>query len=282
MLGLAPRRRLPLALFGLVFGVALGLLFFAAITNPNFMQKINPPPQQPPPTTKSGFTQFDLPRLVNGAPPYTATVSYNVTANSFVSGDLFGISATVSIPTNSHWLIYRIYIEPDNSEMYIPESVRIPNMRTTPTPSRIDLSKSNSSSIYGETWKGEGTALLTASGSFSAKVKMWLAPTVEYSQTAERYNPEGLKNFEIEFSTLSLDVPSIEIKSGELVKLQARQQALEDLNLSLTYFVLFFASLDFAILIFDHSIDDDKKRDQDRAKKAKKIQEKSKHEADEY
>jgi hypothetical protein len=103
-----------------------------------------------------------------------------------------------------------------------------------------------------------------AAGPVELTVTIELLPTWEFSRDYVLW-----QNFTSMFPdnqyTLAISLPSIMIESGGTIQ----QQENYNLNLSLTYFVLFFAATDIAVALYDHSEDKNKKDtyDEEKAKK---------------
>jgi hypothetical protein len=132
----------------------------------------------------------------------------------------------------------------------------------------------NSSSVWiTEEWYGSGTMIFQNSGPITLQISASLLPTQDI------WNDVNWTTFPTEFN-VNVTIPNIYIQSSTLVQQQSlaqqelsqqqaetatlnlmqTQQKIGDYqNSSLTYFVLFFACIDIAVVIFDHSKDDDKK-----------------------
>lgn len=77
-----------------------------------------------------------------------------------------------------------------------------------------------------------------------------------------------------------MTIPNILIESSQSVQAQqiqqleqqqkeiwqAQQEVSNDMNLGLTFFVLFFASIDIVVVIFDHSEDENRKAQYEKSK----------------
>jgi hypothetical protein len=82
--------------------------------------------------------------------------------------------------------------------------------------------------------------------------------------TPELWNLTDWKVFYSKYSPFSatVDIPRVNIESNQAVQqqqMQTQQQIDQSRNFSLTLFVLFFASMDIAVTLYDHG-DDDKDR----------------------
>ena len=99
---------------------------------------------------------------------------------------------------------------------------------------------------YYQHWGGSNTAVFLANGLLAIKINLSLLPTNGTWEVTDWTSWTG------QF-TATLQFPDIEIAFGQVVQ----QQRNEDTTLSLTFVVLFIASLDIGVVLYDHSEDKD-------------------------
>ena len=139
----------------------------------------------------------------------------------------------------------------------------------------------NSSSVWiTEQWYGGDTMIFQNAGPITLQISASLLPTQDV------WNEVNWTTFPTDFN-VNVTIPNIYIQSSTSVQQQSlaqqelsqqqattavlnqmqTQQRINDYeNSSLTFFVLFFASIDIAVVIFDHSKDDDKKAEYEKKK----------------
>ncbi|HUW49290.1 MAG TPA: hypothetical protein VMW36_11155, partial [Patescibacteria group bacterium] len=178
----------------------------------------------------------------------SVTVYYNLTSTNFVENNPVEIALQVVIPNDS-WLSYDITfvgvaVLPKNAIDYYPANA--PNLY--PLPSRFVLTLTSNDSIK-QVWTGFQWVEFQSLGAITMKIELYLRPTLEawnmidWLRYTTKYGP----------FTSDLSLPSPYIESGRTAEQQTQQQIYENYNLSLTFFVLFFASIDIAIVFYDHS-----------------------------
>jgi hypothetical protein len=187
-------------------------------------------------TTEYGFTQFDIPNIVDTGQPNTALVSYSVSGNEPISeGNPTLLLAQVWFPFNTQYQILAVYVRPDNAFIYYPSTSQL----SQPSPSFIVTSLTNDS-LGRKVWVGAGSVEFAAAGVFGATVDIIAIPTPKY-WNATHLNYPATMQFHDQIETITI------APSGT-----ARQQVYENQNLSLTLFILFFASVDIAVTLYDH------------------------------
>lgn len=173
--------------------------------------------------------QFNLPPQISFSEPATAyfgSVFCNVTSDAFDVGNPILVSVEVNLPTAMENKLYFIEVKVTNAIMYIPFS----GQNDVPYPSDIVIFPTNNSGV------GSQIIVVETSG------MLGLTATIYFEY------PLGSPNLEVHYD-IDLTFPNIQIGTGE----EARQQITENMNLSLTFFVLFFACVDIAVVFYDHS-----------------------------
>jgi hypothetical protein len=254
----------------------IGFVFFASIagiclaeayvTNP-YLPKI---PSSKPTTfqTMVGQRIYTIPNILHAGTTNEMAVWCNVTGYNIAVGSPVYVAIVVEIQNDVYDVISvdatvrdAFRCEPFPWENY-------PLMQPL-TPSRPYLSSEGSSQstffpFEAEVYKGDDIVEFQASGSVDLTVTVTLLPPSYVYGETDTYN-EYKALFPDGKYTVDVPLDSIVIESG----LTSQQQNMNNLNLSLTYFVLFFASIDIAVLFFDHS-EDKEKKEQYEAHKAEK------------
>lgn len=201
---------------------------------------------EPKTKTEYGHTSFVLPLIVNS--PYTdgVDVFYNATGYDPLSANSpILISVAVNILENSkQYQILTVFVKPDNAFEVPSEqttsSTPIPSIIFT-VPSNITMKVGAGLVVVGQRWSGKSFVEIATSGFFGATVDIFMLPSMEFrSQTF--FQPWG--HFHDEIVTIPI------AESGV-----SQQQVFENENLSLTFFILFFASFDVAVTLYDHSFE---------------------------
>ena len=221
--------RKPVAfVLAIVFAiVSCGFLVVGIWYNPSFQDLFS---QKSPAKSVIGMMQtFDLPPQISfseSATKYFGEVLCNLTSDAFVVGSQVLITVNVRLPTAMKNKLYFLEAKIDNAIMYQPFSG--PN--DIPYPCDIFMFPSNT----------EGTGAQTVIFETSSILSMTIKIDYEY--------PIGSATTMAEY-TINASFPNIQIGTGQ----EAQQQVNANLNLSLTCFVLFFASVDIAVALYDHS-----------------------------
>jgi hypothetical protein len=236
--------RKPIAIIlTVVFVVLSGTFLSAGIWyNPSFQTLFSKPPEQK--TIIGPGQQFDLPS--NILPPATSeiignttsqTLAYygyvtcNVTSVNLAVGNKVFVRVTVGVPqvVLDKYRVYLINVFPEDALMY-QESEQ--GLTFAPMASEILLGFYSSNKT---TDGGSQMVIFQTPEKLSLTIKMYY----EYPQGSSISNTY----------TAKVTFPNIFIDSG----LGTQQQANENQNLSLSFFVLFFACVDIAVVFYDHS-----------------------------
>jgi hypothetical protein len=188
-----------------------------------------------------GFTQFEMPQIVNTGEPNTVFVSFEVTGADLSEGSVVAVFVEVDFPSNVQYKILDVRVRPDNAFMviYYPSSTPQPSQ---PVPSIIFVLPHNDSEGH-QVWWGVTLVELGAAGPSGATVDITAIPTPEY-WNATKPDFQTTMQFHDQIETITIGPRGI-----------AQQQLYEDQNLSLTLFILFFASVDIAVTLYDHCYD---------------------------
>lgn len=194
----------------------------------------------------TGQASFNFPDILTGFNE-TITILYNVTTTAFVENNPILVSLEVIIPNPQFTLhvdLISIDVCPDNAVNYV--SVYFSN--PFPSPSEINLGMMYTD-VFEQRWAGGQWVQFQAAGLLTLNIKINVNPTEEI------WNRVNWDHFFSKYSpfTASVAIPSVSITSGEVFQQQTQQQNYENQNTSLTFFVLFFASVDIAVVLYDHS-----------------------------
>jgi len=149
------------------------------------------------------------------------------------------------LENTNQYQILQVFLSPDNA-------FEVPSVHTTsstPIASTIVTSPSNISTnfegvprVVGHNWVGKSFVEFATSGIFGATLDIYMLPSLEFRNQASQAAFQTWQYFHN-------DIVTIQIASSEV----AQTQVLENENLSLTFFILFFASFDVAMTLYDHS-----------------------------
>jgi hypothetical protein len=185
-----------------------------------------------------GFTQFEMPQIVNAAEPSTVFVSYEVVGVDPSEGSVADVFVEVDFPSNVQYKILDVRVRPDNAFMVIysasPETALLQKV-----PSVIFVLPHNDSRGH-QVWWGLTLVEFGAAGPFGSTVDVTAIPSPEYSN-ATKQDYQTTMQFHDQMATITIGPRGI-----------AQQRLYEDQNLSLTLFILFFASVDIAVTLYDH------------------------------
>jgi hypothetical protein len=165
-----------------------------------------------------------------------------VSSYDFAVGSPSAIYVEAIVPTDWTYEISYVEVIPYATRAYFPPSWNISNAHS----GNIHLYMT-SNETFSQTWKGSTTAIFQAVGPISLGVRILIFPTTKLWEQVNwsTFNPEFVTTLEFQSITISSEQTT-------------QQQTTENLNLSLAYFVLFFASTDIAVTLYDHSEDKDK------------------------
>lgn len=246
------RRTYVTAFFFLFVGLAFICLFLAYLTNP-FLP--HPFRQNEPLKSLSGETTFDLPNFLGTTKENPVIVFCNITSTNFVVYNPSDIYVEVRVRT-SIYQITSIYAKPHNAIDY-PQIIDF--SKSAPRQSYIQLENKMNKSLD-QIWEGSGVAQFKAVGNVAMDVVFIMYPINDLINEVNWTTYDTVHPFEVEFEPIWID-------SGQIIQ----QTISENLNLSLTYVVLFFAATEVAIAFYDHSEDNEKKAEQEK-KNAEKQQ----------
>jgi hypothetical protein len=238
------------------FSISILFLFLGAINNPSLQNAF-----QPQPTYKlitSLPQSFDIPDWVYPDENHTFVVKIEARGTNFAVGA--PIELLVSIHTDiwmkNHYDISLIEVAP-LSGMNYRYSISTPESHTYQ--SYIRLSNSTEMEIF-QYWTGSDMVVFRAGGPLAIKINLYLYPPLQVIGNFDHSNWTS-------YYTATARFPDIEIASEQIIS----QQRSNDITLSLTYIVLFFACLDIGVVFYDHSEDkDEDKQYEYRQKRAEK------------
>jgi hypothetical protein len=116
----------------------------------------------------------------------------------------------------------------------------------------IQLRNASATNDFNQYWRGASTAKFLAPGPLLINFTFAFYPRnfTLYERHFQEWKGSQL---------VSLQFREIDISSGQIIQ----QEQTNDVTLSLTYVVLFFASLDIGVVFYDHSEDDDEDKQTD-------------------
>jgi len=267
MLWVYTRKFHVFALF-IAFILAAGFCFVQGyITNP-YLPKL-PAPKPTSFQWEIGEKEFILPNVLHAGITNRLAVWCNVSSYNLAVGSPTSVVVVDEVLT----YVYEVL----SIEVTVRDALRVspipfenyPLMEPL-TPSRFSLySKGSSRSTFfpfeSQIYSGDDLVEFQAAGSIELTITITLLPPSEVYSVQTLYE-EFQSMFPDNRYTIEIPMTSIIIESGTT----AQQQASNNLNLSLTYFVLFFASTDIAVALHDHSENKDKKTEYDEEKAEKK------------
>ena len=222
----ATRQRKPSMYFGaiciLILAIAFG--FLGMYTNPSIQQWVGKAMGATPKSqTEYGMKQFQY--FINSTVTIMVKIGYEVLGDDISVGKSVWLVSNVTISGNPYFTVWGVYMQPANV-------VESPYGATT-----ISFNGPSINSGGQTVWFGSGIVIFDLPGALVATVTLSVYPTSATKWTS----------IDIPFYT---DIPEISIAP-------TRTEALfyEDQNLSLTFFVLFFAALNIAVIVYDHSYD---------------------------
>lgn len=222
-------------IFALVSAIFLGA---GVWYNPGFQEVFSRKPQA---KTVIGMIQtFDLPSQLSYSEPatfYFGSASCNITSTAFDVGSQVLVSVSVDLPTSMENKLSFVEVTVDNAIAYYPFSE--PN--GIPYPCAIHLS-----TISNSRGTGSQVAIFENSGTVSMTIEIYY----EYPLGSFESSQPTITDYTVNVVFLNL-----RIGTGQ----EVQQQRTENLNLSLMFFVLFFASLNITVVLYDHIEDKDNK-----------------------
>lgn len=220
--------RKPIAtILAIVFTItSLFFLGFAVLYNPSiqnfFSSKAKANTVVGPMETFSLPSQFSYSQL---ASEYFGEALCNLTTDALNVGNPISVAVTVALPTSLKNELLFLEVKINNAIMYNPFS----NSTSTPMLSDMFMFPHNNSVSGGQTVIFETTGMVSM--------------TIEIDYIGIE-SSTGFSKY-----VTNATFPNLQIGTGQ----EAQQLKSEDLNLSLTFFVLFFACVDIAVVFYDHS-----------------------------
>jgi hypothetical protein len=169
-------------------------------------------------------------------------VSYTATGNDFSVGKPILLCANITIQVSNPPQLFflSVYVKPDNAFVQVDQTTG-----PRPTPSVIYLFGPTNFTIgtivEAKNWIGCSVTEIDNAGPFGATVYITAIPTPSFwNQASPSFQAE--KPFHTEIATIVIS------PSGAM-----QQQFYENENVSLTIFILFFASVDIAVALHDQA-----------------------------
>ncbi len=257
---------------------AFAILAFACLLNGFYISVTNHPNQitQTEYTTITGQAEINCPNpLWNSTLPLT--IYYNITSQNFTQNEpvdvqidlMFYNQGELSI-LNFNPVRIKIINAIENSSSRFPFGI----------PSEFYLENDYNTTIgdnpFLRYWRGNQTVKFQATGTPQMEIELTVVFTPEARAIVDdMFTDEGnsvSNGSEYDYMrrwqpfTQSITIPTVNIESAKVAKLEEeqRQQAInqkiaEKTTGSLTYIVLFFASFDIAVVLYDHSDKENKK-----------------------
>lgn len=215
-----------------------------------------------------GEKEFTLPNFIHAGIPNTVSVWCNVSGYNLVVGNPLSLVVAVEISTTIYTIL-DITVIPSNALKCEPIAFENFPLVEPLTPSRLYLQlKGNGTTFFpfeSKVYSGGDWLEFQAAGAIELALEISLIPSWNFFGDAEAWT-----NFHSMFPDneydINLPMTSAFIESGQSIQEQIRN----GLDLSLTYFVLFFASANIAVALYDHSENKDKKSEYDEKKAEKK------------
>ena len=204
----------------LVLAIAFG--FLGAYTNPSIQQWFGGASGTAPKSQREyGTEQFQYP--INSTVTLTVKISCEVLGDDISVGKSLWLLSNVTISGNPYFTVWNVYMQPAN---------------VVESPYGATIMGFNGPSITsgGETaWFGSGLVIFDVAGPLAATVTLSVYPTSTTKWIA----------IDIPFYAV---VPEISVAPGGTETSFSSNQ-----GLSLTFFVLVFATLNIAVIAYDHS-----------------------------
>lgn len=226
-------RNIFASILAIAFAVVAGVFLVAGIiVNPSVQNFFTP---QPIVTRRVGAMQtFDLPSQFSYSEPatyYFGVALCNISSRDFNVGSQVGISVEVALPTSLENKISHILVTVDDAIEYSPFS----EPDDIPYPCRIYMFP-----IEGRSGTGSQVGIFENSGTVSMDIKI----AYEYPLGSFETSQPTIDDF-----TVHVSFTNLRIGTGQ----ESQQKIYADLNLSLTFIVMFFACVDIAVVFYDHS-----------------------------
>ena len=223
---IATRQRKPrmylAAMCILVLAIVFG--FLGVYTNPSIREWVGKA-MGPTPRTQTEYGMEQFLYQINSTVTITVKIAYEVIGYDISVGNSVWLLSNVTVSGNPYFTVWGVYMQPAN---------------VIESPSGATIIGFNGPSInsVGETvWFGSGLVIFDQGGSLVATVTLSVYPTSATKWTS----------IDIPFYTV---IPEISIAPSATDKLFYGNQ-----SSSLMFFVLFFAALNIAVIVYDHSYD---------------------------
>jgi len=219
------RQRKPRMYFGAIciFVLAVAFGFLGVYANPSIQQSVrNAMGATPKPYAEYGMKQFQY--SINSTVTITVKISYEVLGDDLSVGKSVWLLSNVTVSENPYFTVWAVSMQPGN---------------VVESPYGATIIGFNGPSINSDgqaVWFGSSLVIFDVAGPLVATVTLTVYPT-----SATKW-----ASIDIPFYT---DISEISIAPG------GTGTASENSWLSLTFFVLFFAALNTAVIIYDHSYD---------------------------
>jgi len=206
-----------------IFVLAVAFVFLGLYTNPSIQQSIgNAMGSTPTPHAEYGMKQFQYP--INSTVTITVKISYEVLGEYLSVGKSVWLLSNVTVSGNPYFTVWGVYMQPGN---------------VVESPYGATIIGFNGPSINsgGQTvWFGSGLVIFDVAGPLVATVTLSVYPT-----SATKW-----ASIDMPFYT---EIPEISIAPSGTGNFPENQW------LSFTFFVLFLAALNIAVIVYDHSYD---------------------------
>ena len=206
---------------------------------------------------KIGTQEYTLPNFIHAGTPNTLTIWCNVSSPSLSVGNPTSI-VFVAETTSPIYNIINIEVSAKNALRCEPIAFENFPLMEPPTQSHFSLMQRGTTNniTLSQMWSGGDWVQFQAVGPVELTVTIDLIPTFDLLRAPDSWS-EFSAMFPDNDYVLNVLFEPIQIASGEV----AVQQESNNLNLSLTYFVLFFASVEIAVAFYDHSEARDKMKE---------------------
>jgi len=206
----------------LVLAIVFG--FLGVYTNPSIREWVGKAMGATPRTqTEYGMEQFHYP--INSTVTITVKIAYEVMGYDISAGNPVWLLSNVTVSGNPYLTVWGVYMQPANV------------IESSDGATIIGFNGPSINSVGGTVWFGSGLVIFDQAGSLVATVTLSVYPTSATKWTS----------IDIPFYTV---IPEISIAPSATGTLFYGNQ-----SLSLMFFVLFFAALNIAVIVYDHSYD---------------------------
>lgn len=214
------------------------------MTNPSVQSFFTPEPEMQVITALPQF--FDIPDNLFPSQSHNVAVECNVTGTNFIVGEPLGVDLQVSFDAvfPHKYTLFSVEGEPVNGMDYLVNAI---SGRTRIQQCYIRME--NTTGDFFQHWNGGAIVTFLADGQLTIKINLAMLPSEAV------WNDINWETWQSYF-TATVQFPDIEITSGQ----EIQQQRSADTNLSLTFIVLFFASVDIGVALYGYSEDKDEEK----------------------